>query len=259
MEKIRTIIVDDEPLARERIRTLLDAEPDFEIVAECDGGAAAVSAVDSLDPDLLFLDIQMPEIDGFDVLSAIEPEQMPAVIFVTAYDQYAVRAFEVHALDYLLKPFDKERFKEALERVRSRTGAAGKEDASALTEHIARLLDDVRTERRTNDRILIKSEGKIFFLSTQEIDWVEAAGNYMRLHAGNETYLMRETMSGMEKRLPSDHFVRIHRSTMVNFNRIKEMQPAFSGEFTVILKNGEELKLSRKYRAELERRIGKPF
>ncbi|MFH2002481.1 MAG: LytTR family DNA-binding domain-containing protein [Planctomycetota bacterium] len=259
MEKIRTIIVDDEPLARERIRTLLDAESDFEIVAECDGGAAAVDSVDSLQPDLLFLDIQMPEIDGFDVLSAIDPENIPAVIFVTAYDQYAVRAFEVHAIDYLLKPFDKERFKEALARVRTRTDPKGKEDKNALTQQIAKLLDDVRTERRANDRILIKSEGKIFFLSTQEIDWVEAAGNYMRLHAGNEIHLMRETMSGMETRLPSDLFVRIHRSTMVNFNRIKEMQPAFSGEFTVILKNGEELKLSRKYRAELERRIGKPL
>lgn len=258
MDKIKTVIVDDEPLARERIRTLLEGEADFEIVAECDGGAAAVEAVDSLKPDLLFLDIQMPEIDGFDALDAMEPENLPAVIFVTAFDQYAVKAFEVHALDYLLKPFDKERFQEALARVRNRI-ETDKEDPSALTEHLAKLLDDVRSERRSSDRILIKSEGKIFFLSTREIDWVEAAGNYMRLHAGSETYLMRETMAGMEKRLPSDHFVRIHRSTMVNFNRIKEMQPAFSGEFTVILQNGEELKLSRKYRAELESRIGKPL
>jgi two-component system LytT family response regulator len=259
MVKIKTIIVDDEPLARERIRTLLEAEEDFEIVAECDGGAPAVEAIESRKPDLVFLDVQMPEVDGFDVLMSLKGDTPAAVVFVTAYDQYAVRAFEVHALDYLLKPFDRDRFRDTLERVRTRVEKSTTGASKGFHHHLADLLEDVRKERKILDRLLVKSEGRIFFLSTPEIDFVEAAGNYMKLHVAEETYLMRETMSGMEGRLPEERFVRIHRSTIVNLERIKELQPAFNGEFSVILKGGQELKLSRKYRRELEEKIGRPL
>lgn len=259
MDKIKTIIVDDEPLARERIRTLLEAEAEFEIVAECDGGAKAVETIDARRPDLVFLDVQMPEVDGFDVLMSLKGDPPAALVFVTAYDQYAVRAFEVHALDYLLKPFDRDRFREALDRVRASIGKNRTGASQGLHHQLADLLEDVRKERKILDRLLVKSEGRIFFLSTDEIDFVEAAGNYMKLHVADETYLMRETMSGMEHRLPEERFVRIHRSTIVNLERIKELQPAFNGEFSVILKGGHELKLSRKYRRELEEKIGRPL
>ncbi|MHC4945162.1 MAG: LytR/AlgR family response regulator transcription factor, partial [Planctomycetota bacterium] len=237
-----------------RIRSLLEGEADFDIVAESDSGAKAVEAIESLKPDLVFQDIQMPEVDGFDVLMALEEEQMPLVVFVTAFDQYAVRAFDVHALDYLLKPFDRERFNDTLTRVREQVKAPGG-TASALRE----LLTEVKHERMASDRLLVKSEGRIIFLSSREIDWVEAAGNYMRLHAGEETYLIRETMTGLENRLPEDLFARVHRSTIVNLDSIKEMQPAFNGEYTIILKSGKELRLSRNFRPAVEKKLGKPL
>jgi two-component system LytT family response regulator len=254
MQTIKTIIVDDEPLARERIRSLLEGEDDFTIVTECDGGAAALRAIESERPDLVFLDIQMPEVDGFDVLMALEEERMPLVVFVTAFDQYAVRAFDVHALDYLLKPFDRDRFGETLARVREQVKAPGG-TASALRE----LLTEVKRERKASGRLLVKSEGRIIFLASREIDWVEAAGNYMRLHSGEETYLIRETMTGLEDRLPDDLFARVHRSTIVNLDRIKEMQPAFNGEYTIFLKTGQELRLSRNFRQAVEEKLGKPL
>jgi two-component system LytT family response regulator len=256
MTKFKTVIVDDEPLARERIRTLLDDEEEFEVAAECENGHKAIEAIESLAPDLVFLDVQMPEVDGFDVLMSLDMDELPAVIFVTAYDQYAVRAFDVHALDYLLKPFDRERFRDALSRFRSQAEKP-ETHTNALHKDLSDLLDEVRKERRSLNRLLVKSSGRIIFLTTDEVDWVEAAGNYMRIHVGQETFLMRETMAGMEKRLPEDRFVRIHRSSIVNFARIKELQPAFNGEYTVILKTGQELKLSRKYRSGLEKHIGK--
>jgi len=256
MVKIRTIIVDDEPLARERLSSLLANEEDFEIVCECENGKEAIESIESLTPDLVFLDIQMPEVDGFDVILSLDPETIPDIIFVTAYDKYAVKAFEVHALDYLLKPFDRQRFSQSLNRIRTRVNEI--EDAKeTVSGQLANLLSELKYKQRTQKRLLVKSAGRIMFVSTDEVEWIEAAGNYMRIHAGDETYLMRETMAGMENRLPKECFVRIHRSYIVNFNCIKELQPAFNGEYTVILHTGQELKLSRKYRSGLEEHIGK--
>jgi two-component system LytT family response regulator len=256
MKKIRTLIVDDEPLARKRIRTFLSKEKDFEILAECDNGGSAIEAIETHQPDLVFLDVQMPDIDGFDVVSALDPERLPTVIFVTAYDQYAVKAFEVHALDYLLKPFDRDRFRQSLDRVRTQEEG---DKAPDLQHQLDRLIEDVVSKQRAANRILIKSSGRYIFLNTDEIDWVEAAGNYMRIHTGPETHLMRETVGGMENRLPYPRFVRIHRSTIINIDRIKEMEPTFNGEYSILLHNGQELKLSRKYRGHLEEAIGKPL
>lgn len=253
MEKIRTVIVDDEPLARERVRTLLAREPDFDIVAECPDGANAIEAIESLQPDIVFLDVQMPEVDGFDVLMSVSPEKHPLVIFVTAYDRYAVKAFEVHALDYILKPFDKERFAAALLRARSQLAKYKKGD---FRRQFARMIGDLQSKGKSPDRLLIKSGGRILFLQIEEIDWVEAAGNYVRIHAGTKDYLMRETMNVMVNRLSAFRFVRIHRSTVVNLDRIAEMQPIFNGDFVIILHDGQELKLSRNYRAAFEKRLG---
>lgn len=252
MKKIKTVLVDDEPLARERIRTLLQDEPDLELVAECENGAQAIEAVESLAPDLLFLDVQMPEIDGFDVLRALDRERLPRVVFVTAFDQYAVRAFDVHALDYLLKPFDRDRFREALQRARQ---DLAREEPADLRKQLDHLLDELKPDRRVSDRLLVKTEGRILFLRTAEIDWIEAAGNYVRIHQGAHCHLMRETMAGMEERLDPQRFVRIHRSTIVHFDRIKEMHPAFNNEYIVILHDGTELKLSRGYKSALDKRL----
>lgn len=253
MDRIRAIIVDDEPLARERIRTLLAPESDFEILAECENGDEAIDAVERLAPDLVFLDVQMPAVDGFDVLAALDQERLPSVVFVTAYDQYAVRAFEVHALDYLLKPFDSGRFSRALERARKQVDQAR---AGLARTELIELINDMKSEQRARKKLLVKTEGKVIFVPTERIVWIEAAGNYVRIHTRDDLFLMRETMSGIERRLPLDRFVRIHRSTMVNFDDIKELLPTFNNEFMVVLRSGEKLKLSRKYRPELEQRLG---
>lgn len=254
--KIKTIIVDDEPHARQLISTLLAAQQDFEIVAECGDGEKAIAAIETKKPDLVFLDIQMPELDGFDVLRSLSTGNLPMVIFVTAFDQYAVKAFEVHALDYLLKPFDDERFVDALDRVRAQMAASRLDDVrSKLTD----LIDDVKRDRPSAERLLIKSAGRITFVTEDEIDWIEAAGNYMRIHAGKTVHLMRGTMSAMEDQLKSERFVRIHRSAIVNLDSIRELLPSHKGEFEVVLDNGERLMLSRKYRARLEERLGRPL
>jgi two-component system LytT family response regulator len=238
---IRTCIVDDEPLARERIRTLLAGEPDIEIVGESGDGSSAVAAVRSSRPDLLFLDVQMPGTDGFGVLQALDREMPRAVIFVTAYDQYALQAFEVHALDYLLKPFSSRRFHRALQRARAELlrRAGGEVD-----ERLLSLIEQIRHPRRP-ERLVIRSAGRVSFLRIDEIDWIEAEGNYVRLHAGTASYLLRETMKGIEAKLDPDRFIRIHRSTIVNSDRIKELQPLFHGEYAVILRDGTRLTASR--------------
>jgi two-component system LytT family response regulator len=256
MSKIRTLIVDDENLARKKIRTLLEREHDIEIVGECSNGLKAVSAIQKLSPDLLFLDIQMPGMDGFAVLEAIGTEHMPAVIFVTAYDQYALRAFDVHALDYLLKPFDRARFQTALQHVRVH---AQREVANDLNQRLQTLLKDMKTERKYLERLVIKSGGRVFFLKVEEIDWIDAADNYAHLHVGHESHLLRETMSGLETKLDPEKFLRIHRSTIVNIERIKELRPSFHGEYTVILRNGTQLTLSRGYRDKLHELLGNQF
>ena len=270
---IKTLIVDDEALARRRLRRLLEAERDVDVVGEAANGRDAVSAIRALQPDLLFLDVQMPEMDGFGVLEEVGPEQLPAVIFVTAFDQYAVRAFEVHALDYLLKPFDADRLRGAFARARQHVAAvAGNGQAPASQQQqIMALLESLAAERRdlgglggraaerTADRLMIKSAGRVYFVKVSEIDYVEAAGNYVRLHVGKDAHLLRETMNGVETRLDANQFLRIHRSTIVNLDRVKEMQPWFSGEYVVIMKDGTQLKLSRGYRDRLEERLGNTF
>jgi two-component system LytT family response regulator len=238
---IRTCIVDDEPLARERIRVLLAGEPDVEIVGESGGGPAAVEVIRAVRPDLLFLDVQMPGPDGFGVLEALGAAVPRAVIFVTAYDQYALQAFEVHALDYLLKPFSSRRFHRALERARTELLQRG---GGGVDERILSLLEQIRHPRRP-ERLVIRSAGRVSFLRVDEIDWVEAEGNYVRLHAGAASHLLRETMKGIEAKLDPDRFIRIHRSTIVNTDRIKELQPLFHGEYAVILRDGTRLTASR--------------
>jgi two-component system LytT family response regulator len=246
---IRTLIVDDEPLARQRLRKLLEAEPDIEVIGECPDGESAVTAIVEHRPDLVFLDVQMPDLDGFGVLEAVGAEEMPTVIFVTAYDHYALRAFEVHALDYLLKPFDRERFDKALGRARAHLG---RDRPGEVHEQLQALLADVRPERKASERLVIKSSSRVFFLRVEEIDWIEAAGNYLKLHVGDETHLLRETMNSLEGRLDPDRFLRVHRSTIVNIERVQELQPWFHGDYLVILRDGTQLTLSRSYRQKLQ-------
>ncbi len=252
--KIRTLIVDDEPLARERIRKLLQKETDVEILGECADGSEAVSAIRRDQPDLVFLDVQMPEVDGFGVLERLDREAMPAVVFVTAHDRFALRAFEVHALDYLLKPFDGERFRNALARAREQIR---RRQSGELSERIGKLLADLKAGGKHQERLAVKSAGRVLFLKVEEIDWIEAADNYVNLHSGNECHLHRETMAALEGRLPADKFMRISRSTIVNIERIKELQPLFHGEYAVILRNGTRLTLSRSHREKLNRLLGR--
>jgi two-component system LytT family response regulator len=250
---IRTVIVDDEPLARQRLRRLLEADADIELVGEADDGEQAVSELQRLRPDLAFLDVQMPVLDGFGVLQALGSDHPPVVIFVTAHDRYALKAFEVHALDYLLKPFDKARFTTALERAKQQVRQGS---AAALSERLAGLLESVQGRRPGLERLLVKSGGRISFVRVQDIDWIEAAANYVRLHVGKQEHLLRESMTALEKKLDPAQFARIHRSTIVNLERIREMQPAFHGDYVIILRDGTELALSRGCREKLEESLG---
>ena len=252
--KIRTLIVDDKPLARARLAQLLGAEAEISLVGECANGLEAVDAIVKESPDLVFLDVQMPELDGFGVLAELGDARMPAVIFVTAYDQFALKAFEVHAVDYLLKPFDRERFQTALRRALDKIK---QEQQGELSQRLSSLLADLRPESKSPDRLVVKSNGRVMFLKTEDLDWVEAADNYVSLHVGSETHLLRETMAAMEGRLPAEKFFRISRSTIVNVERIKELQPLFHGEYVVILRNGTKLTLSRTYRDRLNQLLGK--
>ena len=252
---IRTLIVDDEPLARERMRTLLGTEADVEVVGEARDGLEAVETILGQSPDLVFLDVQMPKLDGFEVIQTVGAERMPAVVFVTAYDQHALRAFEVQALDYLLKPFDHDRFQGALKRVRRQIDS---QETGDLGRRLLALVRDLKTERPSRtDRLVIKSGGRLFFLRAEEIDWIEAAGNYVRLHVGTTSHLLRETMNAIEGRLDPEKFFRIHRSRIVNMERIQEMQPWLNGEYAVVLRTGTRVTLSRGYREKLQERLGR--
>jgi two-component system LytT family response regulator len=248
--KIRTLIVDDESLARERLRQLLESEPEIQLVGECADGQEAVAAIEKESPDLIFLDIQMPELDGFGVLEAITAEPAPVIVFVTAHDKFALRAFEVHAVDYLLKPFDRERFRKALgralDRVKHRQSADPKTAQSAV-------LAELKPPAKPLERLAIKTGGKVIFVKLDEIDYIEAAHNYVELHVQKQSHLLRETLNSIEARLPADKFVRISRSVMVNIECVKELQPLFYGEYTVTLQNGVRLTLSRRYRDKLQR------
>jgi two-component system LytT family response regulator len=257
---LRVVIADDEPLARQRIRRLLRRETDVQVVGECADGAETVATVLRESPDLLFLDVQMPELDGFAVLRALPEDQVPVTVFVTAFDQYALRAFEARALDYLLKPFTETRFRTAFERAR---GLIGRPDASERAALLS-LLEQVRGElrgriRRTMtpaDRLLVKAEGRVLVVPLAQVDYLEAARNHVRVHAGRSVHLLRETLGALEARLDPARFARIHRSTLVNLDRVAEIQPWFSGDAMVLLQGGAKLRLSRSYRQALEERLG---
>jgi two-component system LytT family response regulator len=244
---IRTLIVDDEPLSRRRLRDLLQGEPEIVLVGECGDGVEAMALLRQRSCDLVFLDVQMPGLDGLEVARRLASGSGPAVIFVTAYDCYALPAFEVHAVDYLLKPFDRGRFRKALAWART---ALRRDQGGAESEPPA-TLSEPRGGRKPLERVTIKTAGRVFLLKTGDIDWIEAAGNYLRLHAGAATHLLRETMNNLESRLDAERFWRIHRSTIVNVDRIHELQPLFHGDYVVILQDGTELTLSRTYRRNL--------
>lgn len=251
---IRALLVDDEPLAREMIREMLMDDVDVQIVGECVNGREAVEAIQEHNPDLIFLDVQMPEVGGFEVLEALKSVAMPHVIFVTAYDQYAVRAFEVHALDYLLKPFDRERFDSAWRRAKSHILASRNGE---MDQRILAILEELKAGSKYLERLVIKSGGRVFFLETDDIDWIEAEGNYVSVHTGKKSHLLRETISSLESQLDPKKFLRIHRSSIVKIDRIKELQPWFHGEYRVILLDGTQLTLSRNYRENLQEALGR--
>ena len=252
--RTRVLIADDEPLARERLRTLLGGEDWVEVVAECQNGTEAVESIAKLQPDLVFLDVQMPGATGFQVIDAVGPARMPLVVFVTAFDKYALRAFDVHALDYLLKPFDRERFGQALARARHQLERRTNGD---LERRLLELVQDLKSSSPRLERFVVKAGGRVFFVRADEIDWIEAAGNYVKLHVASDAHLFRETMNALEAQLDSEIFFRIHRSHIVNIERVKELQPWFNGEYVVFLKNGTRLTLSRGYREKLQERIGR--
>ncbi|MEO7522263.1 MAG: LytTR family DNA-binding domain-containing protein, partial [Gemmatimonas sp.] len=293
MASVRVLIVDDEALARQRVRRLLQAEPDVEIVGEADTGRDAVRMVNELQPDLVCLDVQMPELDGFGVLRELEGGRVPMVLFITAYDEHAQRAFDVHAVDYVLKPVDADRFRAAFGRARTqRAHAVAAERLGELLETVRRLADgrsqgDGRLDglpagvglpgsnsqgaayngtgsngngsngpSRYASRILVKQDGRMFFVKTTEIDWIEADRNYVRLHVGKAAHTIRERISHLEETLDPRLFARIHRSTIVNLNRVREMQQWFSGDYVVILEDGARLRLSRHYRDRVEKQVG---
>ena len=248
MAAIRAVIVDDESLARERVRTLLAASTGVTVLAECTGGREAVAAIVEHQPDLVFLDVQMPDLDGFQVLEALGDDHLPAVVFVTAYDEYALRAFEVHALDYLLKPIEPGRFARTLARVRETLG-----DQS--DRRLQDLLDALATRDLPLDRLVIRTRSKVSFLKPGEIDWLEADGKHVKLHVGRETHVVRQQLKRLEARLATHGFVRVHRSAIVNVDRIKELEPWFHGEYVVILKDGTKLTSSAAHSEALHRMI----
>ena len=249
---IRTIIADDEGLARKKLRILLSTEGSVDLIAECQDGKQTVAAVLEHKPDLLFLDIQMPDFDGFKVLDQIPADRMPIVIFTTAFDQYAIRAFDAHALDYLLKPFHQERVHKALERVKQELLKAHEQSVKA---RILELLSEAKPKTKPLRRLVIRTAGRVVFLDMNEIDWIEAAANYVKLHVGKESYLLREGIGHISAKLDPERFVRIHRSSIVNVNRIRELQPCESGEYIAVLRDGKELSCSRGCRPQLLRLI----
>jgi len=258
--KVRVLIVDDEELAREGIRMLLANFPDTEITGECSNGFDAVSMIQERKPDLVFLDVQMPGMDGFGVVEQIGTDKMPLVIFVTAYDKYALRAFEIHAFDYLLKPIEDERFEKTFQSALARLG----QSENSVNQRLVELIEDLKSQRKQVsennsqpapkylERIVVKTARSIFFVGVEEVDYFEAAGNYVEIHTGQKTHLVRETITRLESRIDPQKFLRIKRSIIVNIKRIKELQPLFNGEFAVILQNGTELISSRRFRKKLD-------
>ena len=258
---LRVLVVDDEPLARSGIADLVARDPELEVVGQCGDGQSAVNAIHQLGPDLVLLDIQMPEMDGFEVIRTVGPDRMPAVIFITAYDQFAVRAFDVHALDYLLKPFDDERFSAAIARSKRRL----RDDVvGRLSQRLLGLLEATKRgelpaasvipagAQSYLTRLAVKNAGRVIFVRVDEIDWIEAADYYVRLHVARKSHLLRETMSALEEHLDPARFFRVHRSAIVNLDRLVEIQPYFHGEHVLVLQDGSKLKLSRARKEKLE-------
>jgi len=251
---IRTLIVDDQSIAREALRHLLQQESDLEIVGVAANGREAIEAIDALAPELVFLDVQMPEMDGFEVAARVDRSRRPIIIFVTAHDEFALKAFEAHALDYLVKPCQPERLKLALQRARHQLQS---NQTGEIQQKLDELLRDLKSNSRYPERLTIKSNGRILFLRVAEIDLVEAADNYVKLHVGNETHLFRETMAALEEKLSPERFVRISRSVIVNVESVKELHPLFHGEYSVTLRSGARVTLTRGYREQL-RQFGVP-
>jgi two-component system LytT family response regulator len=249
----RALIVDDEPLARKRIRRMLSGEADITVVGECADGLSAVSAINELSPDLVFLDVQMPEMNGLEVIRAVGPRRLPALIFVTAYDTYALQAFEAEALDYLLKPFDPMRFHETLQRVRRRLGEQGGDD---ISEQIRQLASRFGAEQKFLRRLVVKTGERVLLLNVGEVDWLEAAGNYVCVHVGKQSYIVRDSLANLESHLDPAHFARTHRSTVVNLDRIRELRPHWHGDYRLTLQSGQVLQLSRRYRLALTEKLG---
>lgn len=283
---MRVLIVDDESLARQRVRRLVQTEADVEVVGEAESGREAVTLIRELKPDLVCLDVQMPVLDGFGVLRELDGGHVPMVLFITAYDEHAQRAFDVHAVDYVLKPVDEDRFRLAFDKARKqRANAVAAERLGELLETVRRLADargefaagvagsagggsatgdamgssvgaTAASSGRYASRILVKQDGRMFFVKTHEIDWIEADRNYVRLHVGKTAHTIRERISHLEETLDPRLFARIHRSTIVNLNRVREMQQWFSGDYVVILEDGTRLRLSRHYRDRVEKQVG---
>jgi two-component system LytT family response regulator len=252
--RLRVIIIDDEPVARRGLRLLLDRDDEVEVAGEAAAGTEAVELIRRTRPDVAFLDVQMPGGSGFEVLQRVGPAVAPVVVFVTAYDEYALRAFEVNAVDYLLKPYDDARFLLALQRAK---GEVRRRQTDKVNARLTQLLEYLQQNpekaaaapavERATERILLKSSGEIFFLKPGEIDWIEAEGDYMKFHVSGRAHLMRETMARLEARLDPGQFVRIHRSTIVNLDRVRKLSPSFAGEYAVVLHDGTKLRLSRGY------------
>jgi two-component system LytT family response regulator len=258
---LTVVVVDDEPLARRRLARLLKKDATIDVVAQCAGGRAAVDEIRQQRPDLVFLDIQMPDLDGFAVVEAIGPEQMPAVVFVTAYDEYALRAFDVHAVDYLLKPYDEERFETALARARSRVEgrdhAPAHEEARlrALLREMVAAAGSTAPRQRYPERLAVRSSDSTRILQVTDVDWFETYGNYVRVHVGRSTYLIRTTATQLMEELDPHRFARIHRRYLVNLDRVVEIQPWFGGDAVVLLRDGTKLRLSRFYKEAFNARM----
>jgi len=254
MERINVLIVDDEPLARRKIRQLLETDPQIGQIAESANAMDAVQKIQQIDPAILFLDVEMPEADGFSVITSLEGKTLPLIIFITAYDQYALKAFEVYAFDYLLKPFDYERFEKTVERAKRKLDELQKED---LVKQLKQLFSKAKPGASLPTRLAVKNGQRVSFVNIRDIDWIEAEGNYVRIHIGKESHLLRDAISNMESRLDPGKFLRIHRSTIVNIDRIRELHSWFHGEYHVILQNGKELLLTRSYRDNLRGLLGR--
>lgn len=253
---ITALLVDDEPLAREGLRLLLARDPDFSLIDEARNGREAVEAIRTRQPDVVFLDVQMPEMDGFAVVQEVGAERMPAVVFVTAHDKYAIHAFEINAIDYLLKPVTAERFATALTRAKARLIAGPGGDAN---RQILSLLESIASPRRALKRLAVRSAGKTVFVDVGDIDWIEAAENYVQLHSGRAEHLLHVTMNALERSLDPDTFLRIHRSVIVNVHRIKELQPVMHGEYVITMIDGVRLQSGRMYNEKLKTLMANPF